>query len=274
MADDTPADPFAAGMANFKDTTQWLVASTVAIAAGVLAGSPLTGLGDLDWGPRLGFAIGCAAIAFLLLGVILWQALAVVAADTTSISALAAASGKEAEVRRRLEAKMKDGMPFGCETMALLVLEEELRYADTSADGERRRQEFDAAIAEFNKALGFYYKHDRFIRMRDTVVRLMPVVILAIGGFAWATNPPEEAKALTEKPRFVTPSVDQADMAALGAQFTPACYPPDSGGRTPIRAIVDAEFPDGRSELITVPAGPGCAPIRLTQQNGRIFATD
>lgn len=274
MAEDAPANPFAAGMANFKDTTQWLIASTAAIAAGVLAGSPLTGLGDLEWGPRLGFAVGCAGLAFFLLGVILWKALAVVAADTTSIYALAEASGEEAAVRRRLEARMKDGMPFGCKTMAALVLEEEIRYGDASADGEGRRAEFDAAIAEFNQALGFYYKRDRFIRMRDTVVKLMPVVILAIGGFAWATNPPDEPKPLTEHPRFVTPSVDRVGMAALSPKLSATCYPPDATGRTPIRAIVDAEFPDGRSELITAPTTANCPPVRLTQQNGRIFAAD
>ena len=162
-------------------------------------------------------------------------------------------------------------MPFGCKPLALLDLEGELRAKDEGPDGDRRYNEFVAAMAEFNPALGFEYKRDRFIQMRNTIIQLMPVVILSIGAFAWATNPPADPKPLSDRPRLAPLVLEPAEMAALAPSLTPACYPAGERGRTTIRALVTAEFPDGRSDLVSLPVNAACPPVRLTQQNGRVF---
>lgn len=257
---------FTAGVANFRETTKWLVAGTVAVAAGVLAGSPLTGLGSLEFGPRLGMAVGSAGLAFFLLGIILWRALGVVAADTVTASSLAHATGDEAAVRRRIEARLKDGLPFGCETLAMLELEGQLRADDDSSGSDARYGEFVAAMAAFNPALGFEYKRDRFIRMRNTTVMLMPVVILSIGVFAWATSPPDEPSALTDTP-VIKPLILNREAVAL----LPECYGRD---RLEVRALVNAEFPGGRTDYVVLPTKADCPPVRLTRQNGRVFVTE
>src|ERR1700676_5570916 len=65
-------DPFATAKANLRDTIKWLTTTFAAIAAAILAGSPLTGLGALPLGWRLGFAtIGAFfGLASLLLAIV------------------------------------------------------------------------------------------------------------------------------------------------------------------------------------------------------------
>src|SRR5260370_40527129 len=67
MTDVSPApDQFAAARANLRDTVKWLIAALAALAAAILAGSPLTSFGTLGPGPRLYIAIAAGSIGMIL----------------------------------------------------------------------------------------------------------------------------------------------------------------------------------------------------------------
>lgn len=272
MADDAASDPFSAGSANLRETAKWLVGGIVTTAVAVLAGSPLTNLGALDVGSRMAVAIAGAVVAYGLLGVLLWKALQVIAADTVSVYQLAQATGAEAQVRRRLERRFAGSMPANCQTFALLDLEGQMRVDDQTAGHEARYDAFMEEMARFNQILGFEYKRDRFIRMRSAVVWLTPRVILGVGLFAWAANPPAEPKPLTEQPRFSAVVLEADGVAALAPAIEARCYGGFRAGRLHVPAVAVAHYANGRTDFITLPSAPGCDFVRLVEQNGRVFS--
>lgn len=58
-------DPFATPKANLRDTVKWLAGVFAALAAVVIAGTPLSGLGALPWGGRFLVATLALFVAFL-----------------------------------------------------------------------------------------------------------------------------------------------------------------------------------------------------------------
>ncbi|HEY8004637.1 MAG TPA: hypothetical protein VIE16_10445 [Phenylobacterium sp.] len=265
---DASEDPFVAGTANLRETTKWLVGGMISIAVGVLAGSPLTNLGALDAGPRLATALAGAAVAYAVLGVLLWRALGVVAAETTSFSAMVAATGPDAAAARRIEARMSGLLPQGCSTFAELSAASARITADTSRGSTKRYDDFSAEVKALGPQLAFEFKRDRFVRLRRLIFALAPLVVAGVGLFAWAANPPAP-RTLTDSPRYSQVTLDAASAAMIAQAQGQACHGVLHAG-TVLRVLIVQED-EGRSQIVTLPAEPGCAPVRLVQQNGRIF---
>jgi hypothetical protein len=147
-----------------------------------------------------------------------------------------------------------------------------------AADGKRETDPEMIALVGFQNDLdllmpevAFEYKRDRLGELRATLFLLAPVIVAGVAVYAWAANPPDEPKPLSSQPRLTTLSVDAAEALTLSSALTAACYPSTEPGRIRLPLVATAEYP-GRTELITVPVVANCAPVRLTEQNSRVFA--
>jgi hypothetical protein len=260
---DAPENQYLAGIANLRETTKWLVGGILTAAVGVLAGGPLTGLGALDIGPRLIAALAAAATALLILGYLLWKALGLVAADTISVADLAdAMKGPNAAATHRVQTRLAGELPYGCNTFDELVAKSKEITADRSDGSDARYKALQKEIDALNPRLGFEYRREHFLRLRDSLFRFMPIAIVAVGIFAWAANPPPR-RILSEKPTPTTISLTRQQAAAL--ELEPGCLPTTDSAPLRFDAIV-LEVAEGRTEFITLPT-PRCPPIRLTRQD-------
>ncbi len=265
---DGAQNPFVAGTANLREATKWIIGAMVTTVIAVLAGGSLTSLGALHAEPRLYAALAGAGVAYLLAGVILWNALAIVTTETVSFDALIGADGVEAEVRKRIEKRMAPMLPDGCKTFAALAKRSEHYRNDHSKGSAKRYADFVAVVIALEPQLGFEYKRDRFVRLRRLLFSLMPIVIAGVGLFAWAANP-KPPVTLSEAMVVDKLTLNEASAAivakAEGADCRAAVTP---GAR--IAVLVVREEGD-RTQLVTLMPEPKCPPVHLTQQFGRVF---
>lgn len=273
-ANAAPLDEFAAARANFSETAKWVIGGLLTTAIAVLAGSPLTKLGSLEWGSRLVTAILAATIAFAVLGLLLWLALGVIAADAISPRYLAQQTWLAGERVKRMERRLSGQLPPGFNTFREIA-NHASTLLEASSKGEaesKANTAFGMEIAKSMPLIKFEYRRQRFIELRNMMFVLMPVVIASVGLFAWAANPPAEPRSLSEKPRLTEIAVDPQSVVALGAAVPIACYERMRDGGAGLKVLVLDEL-DGWSELVVLPS-PGCLPTRLREQNRRLFVVN
>jgi hypothetical protein len=277
VSDDKPAasSDFAAASANLRETAKWLVGGVVATSVGVLAGSPLTKLGSLEWAPRLCLALGGAVVTLVLLGVLMWIGLTVIATEAINLRRLATLKGWEGRRVQRVAKQFTDRWPGKARGIADVLAKSDALYK--AADGKRETDPEWVALAGFQSDLdllmaevAFEYKRDRLGELRATLFVLGPVIVLAVAVYAWAANPPDDPKPLSSQPRLTGLTLDAAEALTQSSSLSVACYPSAEPGRIRLSLVVTAEYP-GRTELITLPAVAGCAPVRLVEQNSRVF---
>lgn len=271
------SDPMASGAANLGETAKWLIGGVAATAVGVLVGSPLTGLGSLDPGPRLLVALGSAATALVLLGVLLWFGVRVVAAETIGVARLAEAKGLDAGTSRRMAKRFEGRLPLEAtsfqdlyETSLDLFKRDGNQFADTSAATEARRQAFKAWVDKRKTEMGFEFKRDRFRMLTVVLLVTSPFIAACVGAFAWAANPGGGA-GLLDKPQAEVIRLSAAEAVELPTVI-PNCYAVSARGEVLIEAVAVAKS-DGRTEYVTLPDArvAPCEPVRLARQFGRWF---
>jgi hypothetical protein len=86
-------DQVRAGTATFRDTAKWIVGGVTAALAGVLVGTPLTRLGELEPGARLVAAIAAAALALIFLTAVALAGVGVITAQVITVNQLAGQTG-------------------------------------------------------------------------------------------------------------------------------------------------------------------------------------
>ena len=276
MSDDKPAaTDFAGASANLRETAKWLVGGVVATSVGVLAGSPLTKLGTLEPGQRLYLALGGAAVTLVLLGLLLWVGLSVIVTESVSLDRLAALRGWEGLRVRRVAARFKGRWPGGASNIAGVLSQSKALFEAAEGKGPndpamRELVAFQDDVDQLMREVAFEYKRDRLNELRGTLFVLAPVIVLAIAVYAWAANPPDDPKPLSSQPRLIALTLEASDALTQSQALSAACYPSAEPGRIRLSLVVTAEYP-GRTELITLPAVAGCAPVRLIEQNNRVF---
>jgi len=229
---EAPQDPYVAGTISLRDTAKWMVGGIIGAAVGVLAGSPLTGLGGLEIGDRLWIAVGSASAAFLLLGVLFWQALTVIAADTISVGELAEPNWRARRAAKAIQKHMRGQLPGGHATFVALYRAAEATVADAS---DEPHAAMTRMLSAFKPRLGFEYRRYRFFLLRGWIAVLMPFVVIGVGIFAWAANPPD------------TKSPAACDIVERGA-------------------VVTVQTTPAGLELSKQPPGASCRPIQLILQ--------
>jgi len=197
MTDVSPApDPFAAARANLRDTVKWLIAALAALAAAILAGSPLTSFGTLGPGWRLYMAIAAGSIGMMLVFAAIYIAFRLLVWRPFFLSDLAADRDLSSFIDEHAADLLPPEIPHFAEFLeqrakARAVLQKTAGESD-SADRLSAAQTVADSELVVERLLGLaYFEHLRrkLIRSGGILFALALCAVVALGAFAWAANP-------------------------------------------------------------------------------------
>lgn len=191
-----PPDPLAAGNQRIRDAAKWLIASSAAVGAALIAGSQLSSIGRLDvgwptsiptarlWVATAGVLLGLTAVAYVI-----WTAVAVLLPVLVLISDLKEHWDEPSPAMRPVVGFFREHRKFlqGVDTPAELIdRREELirqRATDEIAKADQRIQAIeDMANHQILKAM--------FQRSLRRLLAAAALIAIGIVAFAWAANPP------------------------------------------------------------------------------------
>ena len=222
------ADPLERANERIRGAAKWLIASSAAVGAALIAGSQLSSIGKLDvglptstdkarlWIAGLGVVIGLAGVVFSI-----WTAVQLLLPKTVLISELSSAwSDKYSRLRPVVDFFKRNRKYLqGYETPAEAIAEREELIAELNADDsdedttteaaelEAAIIDVDARIREIEDAAGYQLLRADFEATLRRLIIAAVVVALGIVAFAWAANPPD-------KP---APSADLSGSSLVGA---------------------------------------------------------
>ena len=209
MSDDAlPRDPHAAARTNIRDTVKWLIAAYAGMAAAIVGGSPLTGLGTPmpDW--RLGLAVASAVVGLLLVGRGIAVAIRILVTPTFFLGDIA--DDKNKKLLEVINAHADDLLPPGYKDFADFAGERRKATAalrDASAvnlrdtDDDRKKKEATRANAQASlesngiwadRLTSFAYFETLRRQFEGAASQLFVAAFaaaLAFAVFAWAANP-------------------------------------------------------------------------------------
>jgi outer membrane protein OmpA-like peptidoglycan-associated protein len=199
---------YADAKANIRDTVKWLAASFAAIAAVVVAGSSLSGIGQLELGSwRLWVALAALAIGFLCVARALYRILQLLRADGLFASDLANASHSDAELQPILDVIQRhhtDLLPHGYGSFRNLWEKAEDVKGEMdklSKSGQANQPQFkvyEQYLADLEARIYRLLDFALYMRQCDRVEAaqrplffLGGTALVALAVFAYAANPPK-----------------------------------------------------------------------------------
>jgi outer membrane protein OmpA-like peptidoglycan-associated protein len=199
-------DPYSTAKANLRDTVKWLSTTVAGVTALVLAGTPFSGFGSLQSGPRLYWAATALALALVLL-LRVWSSLfLLLRPDQVFPSQLRKqwSPGKERTeekeieaLRRHIEAHKADLLPTGLADFDALEQHVATLWAQAAASDAAPALLEQYKTYEANVALVINYA--AFRRLHERIRRaLLGLATTTVGALAFllvfvvAANPPKE----------------------------------------------------------------------------------
>lgn len=251
-----------AGVATLRETVKWTVGGLAAVAAAVIAGSPLTGLGSLGWGWRIGFAVAGASAGFAALGYVVWTSIDVLAARRLTFQGLVDEKALPPARQHRLERNLADMFP-GRMVSFKAIGEERARLRGEIAVAKRPRlnqlekdlETLRLHSIELFDTFDFDEIRDRFLTLRRRSFAAAVLMIASFGVFAWAANPGKDSEPWLAEPyvHFLTPRADE--LARLHGKLSDACL------RVPLHVLVLREHASGLQDGVML--APDCPPTRV-----------
>jgi outer membrane protein OmpA-like peptidoglycan-associated protein len=193
-------DPYASAKANIRDTVKWLIAALAGVGAAVMGSSPLTGLGSLEWGGRLllaasgGFTgmacvLGCISIAMELLR-----------SEAFFITDLGGTDPRNAELRCLVDAHAHDILLSNTNSIKEFLayrqdVIKDLQAKPSDADAQARWKALQAESPRITSHIHFLLLTLRLRHASRKLLLCACGAVIALGTFAWASNPPKSAAA-------------------------------------------------------------------------------
>jgi hypothetical protein len=261
-----------------RGVAKWVLGGVTATAAGVVAGTPLTSLGALDWEPRLWLAIGAAIVGFCALGALMWHALRVITPSSYSLPEIVTRKVIPRCRLKVIENRVRGSFPDQETTLAQFT-DNGTRYAREAHQSEAQdpiKQKAALYRREMPYILSSVIYENLLILFSGLKFRLLfltPIIAASFGIFAWAASP-REAKPLKPYVKQITVATD--DMAGLRNSFSPPeCL------TQPLDVIVLGEHTTGAQDVVTTPPRVSrsgsdgsvlghCVPVRLRLDAGRL----
>lgn len=192
-------DAYAGAKASLRDTIKWVAAAFAALAAAVLAGGPLTGLGSLPPGSRLALAVLGAAIGLVCTFCAIWVALKFLAWKPFFLSELEHHEALCALINEHAGDILPPETPDVRSFLAARVgaINEIRTTAATPYDPAYTRAVARFLSIDTTSRNLTNFVHYELLR-RSLVVKARSLFALAIGAavglglFAWAANPTKE----------------------------------------------------------------------------------
>ena len=259
-------DSTMAAVAILRETAKWTVGGLATLAAAVIAGSPLTGLGSLDWGWRLKLAAVGAAIGFVSLGFVIWRSINVMAPGVLTFGALVAGAALRKGRQCRLERSIVSQFPPGTTSFKKISELRERLETEYETAGPTRQDELDRQLKQLNdltipelvQTFSFVEIRDRFLMLRIWIFVAAVIMVAGFGIFAWAANPGKGGEILAD-PYLYTVAAKTDDLPRLRSRLTDACL------QSPLQILVLSERFSGDLEGVTL--GPTCPPTRVLVRN-------
>lgn len=250
----TANDPYAGARANLRDTIKWLAATFAALAAVVLAGSPVAGLGKLN--PRAWQAYAALfvlAAAFTCICLALRITLRLLRNDVLYLSdldpgetltQLDAADRREIlALRGLIDRRAADVLPPNYPTLAALMTAAQRRKkALVQAAALRRQAPDDAARAaaeqqvqwaqqrmnRFYDSLQSLLWFGSYARLYERVQHALPSLfalgigaLVSLTGFAWLLQTPAEAEKTPARAVTIVQQQAAAERPPMQADYRP-----------------------------------------------------
>jgi len=201
-----------AGITKGREAAKWLVGALAAVAALLVAGTQLSSIGEVE-GWRLAFAALCAVAGLSLLGIALFASFRLMAPIALSIDEIARRTQRgnrndpsvrflrenpsvfvgQASDAADLEAKRKDAERELAAALAAHRKTPDDKALEAAAEAAGSRLEQLDAVANSATEFGTYAAfRQRLAVWERTMAVALVVVGLALVGFAWAANPPDD----------------------------------------------------------------------------------
>jgi hypothetical protein len=224
----SPEDPFQLANNRIRDAAKWLIGSSAAVGAVLIAGSQLSNIGRLDPGPRLALAIGAVVVGLIAVVYTIWKTVSLLPPVTVTITDLSAAWDKP-------DRRLKPAVDFfrshpkylqGYESPAELE-EERSEFVSALSDplrplNEDEVKQLNRAIADRDgrvDAIQQIAQHKVLEgRFKATLGQLLVATGFVAAGiitFAWASNPkpvPPASANLTDA-RLTNANLRDADLS-------------------------------------------------------------
>jgi hypothetical protein len=242
------------------------------MAAGLVAGSPLTGLGQLELGPRMAVALASGLIGFGALGVVLWRAIDVIAARTLIPTLLV--KGKQVSKKNltKIEGELAPLFPVGIQTFAALDAKiDELRERSRTSDpAEKQRvltesRRIGDTLSTLVTATSFEDVRLRFNTLRTSILIASVFIILGFGVFAWAAGPAKDDTTVLQRPLEAS-----VDLDPLNAETARKLWTNEGCAQSRLQVLVLATRPSGIRDAITIPSDK-CPSVRVQVMDGKLL---
>ncbi len=256
MADDENSEsrPYNDAISNLRDTTKWIVSSSAALAALIVGGNSLSGIGALGFGGRLWLAIGSSLLSILLIGALLWQAVEVLSSTRGVALSELVANSRYKKHRCYLDKNFVPYLPSVTPDLRTLQAEYDRLRRQPTEPGFPVYQRYVFLILTVTKWLDTTF---RFKRLLWSFVGILPIVLVCTYLFIWAANPPKDIGKDLDIPVTMEMHVSDADLGTFDAAGLPQkCVRPVLG------VILTREEPANLSDGVTVPS-PGCPSHRI-----------
>jgi hypothetical protein len=203
------ADPLEAANQRIRDTAKWLIASSAAVGAAMLAGTQLSSIGRLAAdASRLWIAVAGALLALTAVVYVIWAGVRLLLPRTVLIGDLVAAWEAPRGVMRTVVGFFRGQPKYlqGFDSPAALAGHRDAlvaQLADGAAVGPRIA-EADRRITVVEDMANYHSLAAEFRRIQPRLLVATACAALGIVAFAWAANPP---------PKAVTADLRNANLA-------------------------------------------------------------
>lgn len=255
-----------AGARSLRETAKWTVGGLAAVAAAVIAGSPLTGLGSLDLGWRLFLAILGAVVGFVALGYVVWHSIDLMMARALTFDGIVKNRDISSDRQAALNAELAHQFPNGMATfqdidkhVACLKMQRKAADATQIEEINRSLEQLTQESTDLVYAFGFEEIRERFLRLRRRMAYCAFVIMLGFGLFAWAANPPKDRAYELSSPYVHTLTPNPDDLTGLRVKLTDACL------QDPLQILVLHERASGNLEGVLL--GSACPHLWVTLHN-------
>jgi len=223
------ASPFAAGIANLRETSKWLISGVFGAAVLLVGGVSFSDLGDLDSDDRLQVAIGSLAVASGLCGLLIFQAVQVLRSQVFSLTDFSKPRTVELLAAYDKVAPRAKALPGGVSLAYFADEFETLQSQAWDAAPDRPTaldawNDYEAARDYWCDACIAALVQKRFEVLAGTLSWAGLGILAAMLVFAIAAHPPEGAR-LIAKP-YAEPLTDQQALALRAQGVRDACVAP------------------------------------------------
>ena len=207
MADQSlPRDPHAQARANIRETMKWMATGFGAVAAAIVGGTPLTGIGALAPDGRLWLAVGSGLFGLVMLGVGILVALSVLVTPPLFLKDIP----KDAGLLKLINDRVSEFLPPNFADLASFI-----ERRDRALENVRAKNDQAAKSLTFLENAGLWidrlmsYAYFELLRRRLATATLWLFTVgflaaVSFAVFAWAANPPKPDKPVA--PSAQTPA--------------------------------------------------------------------